>query len=353
MPDAGKVRVGIIGLGIGRFHASALQARGDVSIVAVADRSARKVGGALEDFAAHYGARAYRQGADLLDREQLDLAIICTPPGSHLELVERAIGAGAAVLLEKPISWSKADARRIASAAETAKVPLHLNFPMRGLGAVRRAKEVLRGEELGRPKMVAAEYVMGSRSQDHWVWTDTGGPIVENTCHFIDLLAYLLGPIAEVRAALGVEAPIGRPAVESAAALLRFENGVVGSLLGGASGTAEFSIRPRISLYCDNGQLLLEGTEHTLTRVEWRRRGGALECWSDSVAPVPPPMLGPLDRYPLIEPALNEVIRRLKSGEPPLAGAADGLRALELGLDILALCRVGGVAPEPVRASVS
>jgi predicted dehydrogenase len=339
MPEAAqKIRVGIIGLGIGRFHASALGVRDDVAIVAVADRGARKVGGSIADFAAHYGARAYRLGQDLLAEETLDLLIVCTPPDSHVALVEQAAAAGTAVLLEKPISWSVSDARRIAAA--TKKVPVHMNFPMRALPAVVRALAVLASGVLGSPKMVMAEYVMGRRPPEHWVWRDAGGPIVENTCHFIDLLAFMLGPIAEVDAAEGVAA--AADGFESAVALVRFAGGFPGTLAGGASATAEFSVRPRISLYCDNGQLLLSGTEHTLTKVEWCRRGGGVERWSDDVVPVPPPMLGPLDRYPLIEPALNETIRRLKSGEAPLASAEDGLRALELGIDILAACRAAG-----------
>ena len=299
MSDLAELRIGIIGLGIGQFHASCFSALPGVRIVAVADRGGRRLPGPLAEFAAHYGARPYSLGEEMIAEETLDAVSICSPPASHRALVERAAARGMHVLLEKPMAWNLEDCDAMIAACATAKVGLHLNFPMRRLAVVKTLRRLLGAGELGKPALASADYVMGPRPPGHWVWTHPAGPIGENACHFIDLLRYLLGQADQVSAVAANALGPGAPAVDCAALMLRFQSGAVANLVGGAIATTELGVSPRLSLYGTAGQAAADGLHHTLTHLRWATRGGAVQTFefrpcagaafgARSVRPVPP-----------------------------------------------------------------
>ena len=72
------IRFGVIGLGFGQHHVRTLANMPEAKLVAVADRSPDLPGG-LNGFAAAYGATAYRDGVEMIEREELDAVSICTP----------------------------------------------------------------------------------------------------------------------------------------------------------------------------------------------------------------------------------------------------------------------------------
>jgi len=330
MSDRAELRIGIIGLGIGRFHASCFAALPGVRIVAVADRSGRRLPGPLGEFAAHYGARPYTLGEEMLAKESLDAVSVCSAPASHRSLVELAAVRGVHVLLEKPMAWSLDDCDAMIEACEKAEVGLHINFPMRQLAVTQKLRQLLSAGDLGTPAMVSAEYVMGPRPVGHWVWSNSGGPICENTCHFVDLLRWLFGPVDEVTAIASNALGVGAPIPDCAAMLLRFRSGALANLVGGAVAAPELGVRPRISLYGAGGQAVADGLHHTLTELRWATRGGQVQTFEDDLVPQPPSTLGPFDRYPLLEAGLVAFIASIRAGDAPFASGEDGRGALEI-----------------------
>src|SRR5690242_8530680 len=108
------MRVGLVGAGgIAAQHAETL-GRADARLVAVCDVDA----GAREAMAAPWGAAAYADGLELLERERLDAVVIATPPGAHREVTLAAFERGLAVYLEKPVARTLEDGRAIVEAAE-------------------------------------------------------------------------------------------------------------------------------------------------------------------------------------------------------------------------------------------
>src|SRR4030095_2314356 len=75
-----KLRVGIIGLGIGARHASSYALVPEAELVAMADPAPGRLGTTPEEFCAHYGARYYRDGQEMIEKERLDAVSICTNP---------------------------------------------------------------------------------------------------------------------------------------------------------------------------------------------------------------------------------------------------------------------------------
>jgi predicted dehydrogenase len=328
--DRSELKIGVIGLGIGRFHASCFAALPGVRIVAVADRGGRRLPGPLAEFAAHYGARPYALGEEMLAEETLDAVSICSPPASHRALVERAAARGMQVLLEKPMAWSLDDCDAMIAACAKAKVKLHLNFPMRQLAVVKALRRLLGAGDLGKPALASADYVMGPRPLGHWVWSHPAGPIGENTCHFIDLLVYLLGPVVQVSALSANALGPGAPAADCAALTLRFHSGALANLAGGAIASTELGVSPRLSLYGTAGQAAADGLHHTLTHLRWATRGGSVQTLDSGLTPAPPSALGPFDRYPLLEGGLIAFVESLRSGGLPFATGEEGRAVVEI-----------------------
>lgn len=82
-----------------------------------------------EQIAVRYGLPAFYDDIDtLLAREKPDVVHITTPPGSHLPLAMKCIDAGAHVYVEKPLTPTYADSRRLVDYAAAAKKQLTIGY---------------------------------------------------------------------------------------------------------------------------------------------------------------------------------------------------------------------------------
>ena len=115
--DFGTVRLGLIGAGQwGRNYIRTLKtlSTGEIRLTAVASRNPETARLVPQD------AIIVDSPKQLLDdcRDQIDAVIIATPASSHLELTLSALDRGLPVLVEKPMAFSRSDAKRIAKSAE-------------------------------------------------------------------------------------------------------------------------------------------------------------------------------------------------------------------------------------------
>ncbi|MEE9280931.1 MAG: Gfo/Idh/MocA family oxidoreductase [Myxococcota bacterium] len=186
---------------------------------------------------------------DVVARPDIDLVDICTPGDSHLPIALAAAEAGKAILCEKPLANSVADAERMRDAAEAAGVIHMLCHNYRRAPAVALARHWIEEGRLG-----VIRHYRGTYLQD-WivdpefprVWRlekarAGSGALGDIASHSIDLARHLVGEIREVSGLLETfvpERPLpdgsGRGAVDvddAALALLRFENGAIGSVEG-------------------------------------------------------------------------------------------------------------------------
>ena len=96
-------RVGVIGVGgMGFTHVKALKSLAeemDLQVVAIADLQEKYQKRAKEEWPE---ATIYAEGAELLEKEQLDAVHICVPSYKHAELAIQAMNKGIDVLVEKP-----------------------------------------------------------------------------------------------------------------------------------------------------------------------------------------------------------------------------------------------------------
>lgn len=122
------VQVGVIGLGMmGATHLDAYAQRGDVGVVAVAEKNPDllhgkalaegNIEGQAQRGADLSDAAKYEEGLDLIADERVELVDICLPTPLHVPFVRAALDAGKHVLIEKPLARTHTDAMRIVEAA--------------------------------------------------------------------------------------------------------------------------------------------------------------------------------------------------------------------------------------------
>lgn len=224
-----RLRVGCVGTGfIAGKHLAALSRFDDVEVVAVADSVAERAAAA----ASAHDARSYTDGVDLMESEDLDAVWFCVPPFAHGPLEEAAVRQGLPFFVEKPLAHDYATAERIAGLVEDAGLLTAVGYHWRYLDLVQQVRELVED----RPPVLLTGYWLDSTPPVPW-WVrrgQSGGQLVEQTTHVLDLARLLVGEVSDLVTAhvpVACEGPDGGDLVPLASAVsLRFESGAVGSV---------------------------------------------------------------------------------------------------------------------------
>ena len=201
----------------------------------------RRDGAAARDFARRHGVARWTGAAQqVIDDDAVDIVYVATPPSSHLEHVLAAAAAGKHVLVEKPMAMNAAEGREMVAACAAAGVELFVAYYRRFWPHILRLRALLAEGAIGRPLLgvvdVSWDDVAGRRRAGTRAWRDDpaiggGGGFVDICSHRIDLLVWLLGPVA---AAHGVATRFDRDleVEQIAAAVMRMESGALCSVIG-------------------------------------------------------------------------------------------------------------------------
>ena len=217
------VRVGLIGAGgVGARHARVLASFDDVELVGIADPAPD----AATVLAGDLGV-AVRSVDELLSAG-LDGVWLCVPPFAHGELERRVVAAGLPFFVEKPIAADLAVAESVAALVAEAGLPTATGYHWRHMDTVTAAREALAGTT---PRLVHARW-WGTTPPPAW-WSDSarsGGQLVEQATHVLDLVRLLAGEVTEVVGGSAASTRDGRDVPDATAAVLRMESGAVGSV---------------------------------------------------------------------------------------------------------------------------
>lgn len=191
---------------------------------------------AARDFAQRFGVdRAYDDAEQLLSDPAVDAVYIAAPPLWHRHYTLLAATAKKPVLVEKPMAMNVAEAEEMIAVCDAAGVPLFVNHFRRALPRFIEIKSRIDAGALGEVRSFTLSFSAGygradEAGADGWrLRAESGGnPFFDTACHHLDVLDFLLGPIADVRAHVGQRSPHAHaPDVYSAS--MRFENGVQGA----------------------------------------------------------------------------------------------------------------------------
>ncbi len=236
---AAPLRWGVVGCG------DVVEHKSGPSIIA-AERSRmvmvmRRDRAAACDFARRHAVPEWTDDAGaVIGSGNVDIVYVATPPSSHLQYVRAAAAAGKHVLVEKPMALNAAEARLMVDACARAGVELFVAYYRRFQPHVLRMRELLAAGAIGQPAHGSADVAVGAFARrvasGARAWRDAaaiagGGGFVDMGSHRIDLMVWLLGPVAD---AAGVAARFQPDlAVEqTAVAAMRMRSGALCSVSG-------------------------------------------------------------------------------------------------------------------------
>jgi predicted dehydrogenase len=171
---------------------------------------------------------AYAQADEVIDRDDLDLIAIATRHDSHAELAARALGAGRAVYVEKPLALDEEGLWLVREAQRRTGAPLVVGFNRRYAPL---AAELRR---LSGPRLMAYRVNAGPLPTDHWTndLARGGGRLKGEGCHFIDFLCDQAGSDPVTVSARGFASRPDLPlaATDNFSVEIVFADGGVGTL---------------------------------------------------------------------------------------------------------------------------
>lgn len=201
------------------------------TLIAVSRRDRDKA----RDYAVRHGVTHWTDDpAALIAHPDVDAVYVATPPASHAEWAIAAARAGKPAYVEKPMAATTAQAEAMREAFRDAGVPLFVAYYRRALPRFLAVRDAL--ARLGAIRFVRAALTRPSLHLppgQPLPWRVRpeiagGGLFVDLAAHTLDLLDWLLGPIAEVQAI--ADNQLGAyPAEDVVSMAFRFESGVLGS----------------------------------------------------------------------------------------------------------------------------
>jgi myo-inositol 2-dehydrogenase / D-chiro-inositol 1-dehydrogenase len=218
------VRIGLVGAGgVGARHARTLAGFDDVELVAVCDPDTA----VAEALAAEVGTGTVGDLPGVL-AAGVDAVWVCVPPFAHGELERAVIRAGLPFFVEKPLAADLAVAQGVADAVAASGLPTATGYHWRHLDTVDRARSALAGSPV---RLVGARWWGTTPPPAWWSRADrSGGQVVEQATHVLDLVRVLAGEVTEVVGGAAPSTTDGRDVPDATAAVLRFGSGAVGTV---------------------------------------------------------------------------------------------------------------------------
>jgi predicted dehydrogenase len=199
--SSSEFRVAFVGTGgIAGAHASAAEASGGaVKVVAAVDTNAE----ALAKFTEKWGVPGFASFDALLkaiDSKSIgvDGIVLCTPPSYRLEPVQKAAERGLAVLIEKPLARTGAEARQVAEVAKKhPKACVALGYCHRFAPAVVEMKRLVAAGKIGTLTRFENAFAFHHPPMSERWFSDPavsgGGSFIDTGCHSLDLFHFLVG----------------------------------------------------------------------------------------------------------------------------------------------------------------
>ncbi|GFI66178.1 myo-inositol 2-dehydrogenase [Lachnospiraceae bacterium] len=332
-----QVRLGIIGIGgMGSNHArSILEGQvPELVLTAVADiRQCRREWAQKElpETVAVFG-----EGRELMDSGACDAVLIATPHYLHPELVVYALEHGLHVISEKPAGVYTKQVRKMNEAAERSDRVFAIMLNQRTNCVYRKMHELIAGGELGEMKRVNWIITDWYRTQSYYdaadwkaTWDGEGGGVLLNQCpHQLDLIQWLCGMPARVRAFCHEGKWHDIEVEDDVTAYLEYPNGATGVFVtttADAPGTNRLEITMEMGkLVCEGGRLLLYRLgENERTFCRTSKEGFAKpECTLEEVETD-----GCNEQHVGV---LKAFAARILHGTPLVAEGTEGIRGLTL-----------------------
>jgi predicted dehydrogenase len=295
-----KLKLGMIGGGQGAFigavHRIAARIDDEYELVCGAfssDPEKSKASGQALGLAGH---RVYSSYAELIEKEKqlpenerVQVISIVTPNHVHFEPARLAMESGFHVVLDKPMTFSLAEAKELQQVANSTGALFALTHTYTGYPMVKEARQIIASGKLGKIRKVYAEYPQGwlssfvegtDNKQASWR-TDPGksgiaGAMGDIGTHAFNLAEYVTGlEVTSLCADINIVVE-GRRLDDDGAVLLKFNNGASGLLIATQVATGEEN-NVKIRVYGEQGGIEWQQVDANTLQVKWPDK--PMEIW--------------------------------------------------------------------------
>lgn len=228
-----RIRAAVIGTGgISAAHLNFLKSRKDVEIAALCDVNAEN----LERRQKEYGGQPFSDFEKMLDDIKPDAVWLCTPPQVRRDPILACARRHIPVFCEKPAGRDADQTARIAAEIRRARGIVQIGYVFRSIPAVKRLRELMADDEVYAVQSLYGCAMSITRSSRAWFYVKelSGGALVDQATHNLDLLRCLFGEVKDVRGFATNPRQRKKPGYtidEVIGVTLRFANGMVGSHL--------------------------------------------------------------------------------------------------------------------------
>jgi len=331
---------------IGRAHAQRVGASASCVLAGVADPGARAA-----EYAAGLGVPHWIELEAALAAARPDGVILATPNTLHVQGALACIARGIAVLVEKPVADTLAEALRLVDAVERSGVPVLVGHHRRHSAAMAAAREAIDSGVLGRLVAVQGSALFHKPAsyfdEAPWRREKGSGPILNNLVHEMDNLRMLAGEIDAVQA-IASNARRGHEVEDTVSITLHFANGALGSFMLSDTAACPRSWEQTsqenkaYSTYPDEDCYVIAGTSGSLSiptmRLKTYARAEDRSWWKpfyESVAD--------MTRDDPLAHQIEHFGRVVRGEAEPIVSARDGLQNLRITEAIAEAAKSGSI----------
>ena len=224
---ADSVRIGFIGCGGNAYgHINSLNKLENAQIVAVCDL----VEPLAKKAAEVSGGQAYTDYEKMLERDDLDAMCLSLPVFAHGEPELAIARRGLPFLVEKPVARTMETAKKVLAEVERQEMITCVGYQLRYGAETTAARKILAGQNIG---LVVGRYWCGTgRESSDWrgQYDKSGGQILEQATHTLDMMRFLCGEVTRVVALSARRELTDTDCPDVHSIILNFECGAIGSM---------------------------------------------------------------------------------------------------------------------------
>lgn len=304
-----EIKIGFIGCGgNANGHMNQLAGIEGASVVAVCDVQAERAQSAAEK----HNADPYTAHQALLERDDLDAVYLSLPVFVHGQPEFDVIERGLPFFVEKPVAISMEIAREVAAAVGNAGLITCVGYQLRYLGSTKITQQLLQERTIN---MIVGKYWCSTGHGDPNAWlrqmNKSGGQLVEQATHTIDMMRYMGGEVETVYAMQANRFLKKTDCPDANSVSLQFASGAVGSLTATWAYAGDWSNANILDLLYE-GELLNWNPSRVLVQEDGE--------WVDKTEP-----------SPTIDEVFVDAVRR-GDGSSILSPYSDAVKTLAISL---------------------
>jgi len=225
------IQTAFIGVGgIAPAHLNYLKTRRDVRVAALCDIRREQAVKRQQEF----GGEIFTDYRKMLDQVKPDAVWLCTPPSVRREPLLACADRRIPVFCEKPAERREAEAAATARGLTKRKARVQIGYVFRCMPVVQRLRVIMRDDPIHLVQSFYGCNVSLTMGLPRWFYdkAKSGGALVDQATHNLDLLRYLFGEVKEVRGS--ANNPVHRKRKnytidETLGLVFTFANGILGS----------------------------------------------------------------------------------------------------------------------------